>query len=84
MTLIDDICQEKREEEDLPALRQRLEDYIEKHGGRPITAIRNNTNDTGTSRLQITRKKKRGKKNNSIDILSEKQATSHTIKHGRD
>ena len=25
---------------------QRLEDYIEKHGGRLITATRNNTNDT--------------------------------------
>ena len=37
---------------------QRLEDYIEKRGGRQITATKNNTNDTKTSRTRITRKQK--------------------------
>ena len=41
---------------------QRLKDYIEKHVGRLITAIRNNTNDTRTSRMIITRKQKWGKR----------------------
>ena len=39
-------------------LIQRLEDYIEKHGGRLITTTRNNTNDTRTSGTTITRKQK--------------------------
>ena len=37
---------------------QQLEDYIEKRGGRLITATRNNTNDTRTSKTTITRKQK--------------------------
>ena len=37
---------------------QRLEDYIRKRGGRLITAIRNNTNDTRTSGTSIIRKLK--------------------------
>ena len=37
---------------------QRLEDYIEKCRGRLIRATRNNTNDTGISRMTITRKQK--------------------------
>ena len=37
---------------------QRLEDYIRKCRGRLITATRNNTKDTGTSRTTITRKQK--------------------------
>ena len=37
---------------------QRLEDYIEKHEGRLITATRNNTNDMRTSRTTITGKQK--------------------------
>ena len=37
---------------------QRLEDHIQKHGGRLITAIRNNTNGTRTSGTTITRKQK--------------------------
>ena len=36
----------------------RLEDYIEKHGGTLITATRNNTNNTRTSRATIMRKQK--------------------------
>ena len=36
----------------------RLKDYIEKHGRRLIRATRNNTNDTRTSRMIITRKQK--------------------------
>ena len=37
---------------------QRLEGYMEKRRGRLITATRNNTNDTRTSRKTITRKQK--------------------------
>ena len=36
----------------------RLKDYIQKHGGRLITATRNNTNHTRTSGTTITRKQK--------------------------
>ena len=59
MTLTDYMCQEEREEEDLPALKtQRLENYTENHGGRLITATRVNTNDTWTRGTTITRKQK--------------------------
>ena len=51
----------KEEKEDLPALKigvdasiQRLEDNIEKRGGRLITANRNNTNNTRTNKTEIT------------------------------
>ena len=37
---------------------ERLEDYIQKHGGRLITATRNNTNDARTNGATITRKQK--------------------------
>ena len=37
---------------------QQLEEYIEKHGGRLITATRNNTNAMRTSRMTVTRKQK--------------------------
>ena len=37
---------------------QRLEDYIQKHGGRLITATRNNTDNMRTNRMTITRKPK--------------------------
>ena len=40
------------------ALIQRLEKYIHKHGGRLITAIKNNTNNTISNRTEITRKQK--------------------------
>ena len=43
-------------EDNVDASIQRLEDYIQKHGGRLIKATRNNTNDTRTSRKTITRK----------------------------
>ena len=59
MTLTDYMCQEEREEGGLLAFDesiQRLEDYIEKHGRRLITATRNNTNDTRNSGTTITRK----------------------------
>ena len=57
--------QEKRREEDLPASKtsvdssiQQLEDYIEKHERGPITAIRNNTDNTIDNRMTRTRKQK--------------------------
>ena len=37
---------------------QRLEDFIEKRGGRLVTTTRNNTNDTRTSGTTITRKQR--------------------------
>ena len=45
-------------EDSVDASIQRLKDYIEKRGGRLITAIRNNTNNTKTSKPEITRKHK--------------------------
>ena len=40
----------------------RLEDYLQKHGGRLITATRNNTDDLRTNRTTINRKQKREEK----------------------
>ena len=38
---------------------QRLEEYIKKkHGGRLITAARNNTDNTSNNRIKISRKQK--------------------------
>ena len=37
---------------------QRLDDYIEKHGGALVTATRNDTDNTNTKRTTITRKQK--------------------------
>ena len=58
MTLKDYMCQEKREKDDLTALKrtltQRLEDYIEKRSARLITATRN----TMITRMEISRKHK--------------------------
>ena len=48
---------------------QRLEDYMEKRGGRLITATRKNTGDSSINRMTITRKN--GKKNNPMDVLSD-------------
>ena len=45
-------------EESVDASIQRLEDYIEKHGGRIIAGTRNNTNDARISGTTITRKQK--------------------------
>ena len=57
--------QERREEEDLPALKtnfdesiQRLQDNIEKHKEGLIRAIKNDTDITMTNRMTITRKQK--------------------------
>ncbi len=57
-------------EDSVDTLIQRLEDYIEKRGGRPIAANRNNTNDTKTNGMTII-KNKCGKKNNSMDVLGD-------------
>ena len=45
-------------EESVDASIHRLEDYIEKHGRRLITAPRNTTDDTRTGGTTITRKQK--------------------------
>ena len=47
-------------EDNVNALIQRLEDYIEKCRGRLITTTRNNNDDMRTSRSEITRKQKWG------------------------
>ena len=45
-------------EDSFDASIQRLEDYIEKHEGGLITALRNNSDDTMDNRMTITRKQK--------------------------
>ena len=45
-------------EDSVDASIQRLEDYIQKHDGGLITAIRNDTDNTMDSRMTITRKQK--------------------------
>ena len=45
-------------EDSVDASIQRLEDYIQKHDGRLITAIRNDTDNTLDNRMTITRKLK--------------------------
>ena len=45
-------------EDSIDASIQRLEDYIEKHEGGLITAIKNDTDNTMTNRMTITRKQK--------------------------
>ena len=45
-------------EDNIDASIQRLEDYIEQHGGKQITATRNNTDDTRIKRTNRTRKQK--------------------------
>ena len=45
-------------EDSVDTSMQQLEDCIQKHGGRLITATRNNTDNTRTNRMTITRKQK--------------------------
>ena len=56
-------------EDNVDASIRRLEDYVEKHEKRLITAI--STDNTKTNRVTIARKKI-GKKNNSIGVLKNK------------
>ena len=59
-TLIDYMYQERREEEYLSALKtvltHRYNDYIEKHEGGLITAVKNDTDNTVTNKMTISRK----------------------------
>ena len=55
-------------EDNIDASIQRLEDYIEKHERRLITAIRNGTDYTIDERMTITRKQN-GEKNNCMAAL---------------
>ena len=57
-----------------------LRDYLEKRREILITAIRNNTNNTGTNELTIT-KNKNEKKNKSMNIWHDKYVTFHTRKY---
>ena len=43
-------------EDIIDALIQRLEDYIQKHHGGLITAVRNDTDNTMDNRIKISRK----------------------------
>ena len=45
-----------RIKDNIDASIQRLEDYIKKRSGGPITATKNNTDNTSTNRTKITRK----------------------------
>ena len=45
-------------EDSVDASIQQVEDYIEKHEGGLITTTRNDTNNTKTNRMTITRKQK--------------------------
>ena len=47
-----------RNEDSFDVSIQRLEDYIQKHDGGQITAIRNNTDNTMDNRMTITKKQK--------------------------
>ena len=47
-----------RIEDSVEASIQRHEDYVEKHGGGLITAIRNDTDNTKTTRMTTSRKQK--------------------------
>ena len=49
-------------EDSVDASIQWLEEYIEKCGGRLVTATRNNTNNTSINRTNITSKQKWGEK----------------------
>ena len=69
MTLTDYMYQEKREEEDLPALKTALthryndtKTIYKKNDGGLITASRNDTDNTMDNRMTITRKQKMGRK----------------------
>ena len=63
---VDTLCVSRKEggrglasiEDSVDASIQRLEDYIQKHDGGLITAIRNDTNNTIDNRMTITRKQK--------------------------
>ena len=58
-------------EDTVEASIQRLEDYIEKHERRLITAIRKDTDNTIDYRITITRKQKLKKKPNSMAALND-------------
>ena len=45
-------------EDSIDASIQKLKNYVEKHEGRLITAIRNDTDNTMANRMTITRKQK--------------------------
>ena len=56
-------------EDSVDASIQRLEDYIEKHEGGLITAIRKNTDNSIDNRMTINRKQK-WEENNSMGALN--------------
>ena len=71
-------------EDSVDASIQRLEDYIEKHDGGLITAIRNDTDNTVDNRMTKTRKQKwEGKQlhtRQNLDMAIDKLPTPSTIK----
>ena len=57
-------------ENSVDASIQQLENYIQKHDGRLITAIRNDTDNKINNRMTITRKQK-WEENNSMSVLND-------------
>ena len=57
-------------EDSVDASIQRLKDYLEKHEGGLITAIKNDPDNKVTNRMTITRKQN-GKKNYSMGALND-------------
>ena len=68
-------------EDSVDASIQRLEDYIEKHNGELITAIRKDTDNTIDDRMTITRKQN-WVKNQLYGRFKQLINTSHTRKPG--
>ena len=73
------MCQEKKEEEDLPALRtvlnastQGLKDNIKKSKERLISTANNSISNMSTNRNTTKEGNRNRKKNNYIDISNEK------------
>ena len=72
---VDRRCAKKRRkrltsiEDIVDASIHRPKDYTQKRGGRLITTTRSNTENMRTNRTKITRKN--GKKNSSMDVLSD-------------
>ena len=60
---------------------QQLKDYIDKHEGGLITAIRNDTENTMDNRMTITSNEKLD--DNCMGVLNNKQTTAHSRKPGR-
>ena len=67
-------------EDSVDASIQRLEDYIEKCGGKLITATRKNIDNTRINRTKIPRKQKWGRKNLwTFDATNNRHLTQENV-----